>query len=235
MAEDLRTQASDHPPAWANDRLLAFDERRHEAVGTFVHTETWCDRESINVFEVVGTRNGSYYGWSWARFLEEGKRMRRNLALYTSNPGYYRGTEQKLPIMSFITYDGRQLYVDGDGNHRTCIARFAFELDGRTHLHGVTLEHHEVDWAMMHAFCDIEQTITYRRLPYTVKALREAAGREDAAGWKRDSFKPFILLTHLRGSGQEHRLDLQAAQAWLQHYQRPALLRWAGRLWRPAV
>jgi len=226
---DLRELARQDPPAWSRERLLEFDEERHAETIPFTFSETWCAQASINVFEVVGTRNSSYFGWSWLRLLEEGKRMKRNLTLYRQNPAYYLQTAERQPSMGFLTYDGRRLFVGGDGNHRTCIARFAFDLDGRTHLHAVTLQHCEVDWQLMKAFQGMKHTIVRLRLPVSVAASRSACGREDAAGWKRDRFDPFILLTEHRARGTERRLGLDAAEEWLKHYSQPWLARWFRR------
>lgn len=55
--------------------------------------------------------------------------MHVNLPLLDKNPGYYLEDRRKAPTMSFIKLDGK-LYVDGDGNHRTCIAKFFFYYQG---------------------------------------------------------------------------------------------------------
>jgi hypothetical protein len=66
--------------------------------------------------------------------------MGLNLSLQESNPGYYLDDAVKQPTMYFVAIDDDKLFVNGDGNHRTAIARFMFAESGRTMLHGVTVE-----------------------------------------------------------------------------------------------
>lgn len=86
---------------------------------------------------------------SWLELLERGKRMDINIPLVEKNPGYYTQAEQLHAGMSFVSTDGIHWYVSADGNHRSCLARFLFHLQGeeRTQLHNVAQSIYHADRA----------------------------------------------------------------------------------------
>ncbi|TNS76692.1 hypothetical protein FIC09_27835, partial [Escherichia coli] len=55
--------------------------------------------------------------------------------------------EQQHAGMSFVSTDGIHWYVSADGNHRSCLARFLFHLqgEGRTQLHNVAQSVYHTD------------------------------------------------------------------------------------------
>jgi hypothetical protein len=70
--------------------------------------------------------------------------MSINLPLLAENPGDYFETARKEPRMEFTEVDGKT-YINQEGNHRTCIARFYFYYQGLTVLHGVHKESYVLD------------------------------------------------------------------------------------------
>jgi hypothetical protein len=203
-------------PSWSQETLLAWNEAEFQRISPFVKSDSWTALDAINVFSVVGTRNSSYYGWSWLKFIQEGKRMRStNLPLYASNPSYYDGLEPKLPSMSFITLDGENLYVDADGNHCTCIARFAFAREDRTQLCGVGVRRLSVDWELYGLAQEIKRLSASKGLKVHVEVMRKELGREDSAGWKVDRFEPNIVIDDLRGGGGTSNLNSLQAKQWI--------------------
>jgi hypothetical protein len=148
----------------------------------FVTQHYWADQASINPFRVVGTRHPDYQSLAWLELLEQGKRMPLNLRLHASNPGYYDETAKKQPEMSYLSLDGVDWYVNADGDHRTCIARFAFHHAGRSVLHGGRLDDYRADHALAGAFARLRELAAERRLGLRVETRREALGREDTAG-----------------------------------------------------
>lgn len=91
-------------------------------------------KESASVpysYLTVGTDHPQYAGMTWLELLERGKRMDINIPLLEKNPGYYTQAEQQHAGMSFVSTDGIHWYVSADGNHRSCLARFLFHLQGR--------------------------------------------------------------------------------------------------------
>ena len=115
--------------------------------------------------------------------LEKGKRMAGNLAELFANPGYYFLSEKKLPSMSYIRVD-QSLYVDNDGNHRTCIARFFTGLLEKPQiLKGVEVTDLVID---KEAYELWRQLGGLRGL---VAVHSKKISRDDGPGWMRESFR----------------------------------------------
>lgn len=127
-------------PQWANDPLLAWDATAFAAMSDFITEHYWTGQGSINVFRIVGTDHPQYAGMTWLELLERGNRMDINIPLLEKNPGYYTQAEQQHAGMSFVSTDGVDWYVSTDGNHRSCLARFLFHLQGRS-AHSFTTWH----------------------------------------------------------------------------------------------
>jgi len=56
--------------------------------------------------------------------------MELNLSLLRENPDYYFEAKKKEPPIYYKSIDGGDLYIGEDGNHRTCIAKALFYLEG---------------------------------------------------------------------------------------------------------
>lgn len=212
------------PPHWAGQKLLAWNLTAFREAEPFAIEKYWSGQHSINVFEVAGTQHPDYQGMTWAEFLEQGKRMRQNLLLQDSNPGYYLDDAIKLPTMYYISIDGSGWYVAGDGNHRTCIARFMFHRMGRTMLHGVNVESYRTDARAREVFRELREAIVVRRLPMLIEPFREKLSREDTAGWMRETFRVGILLRDL-AKGTEEPLSVEQAERKLYEIKRESGLR----------
>ncbi|MCD3648505.1 hypothetical protein KX392_26555, partial [Escherichia coli] len=117
-------------PAWAHEQLVAWDTAEFAAMSDFITEHYWTGQGSINVYRIVGTDHPQYAGMSWLELLERGKRMDINIPLLEKNPGYYTQAEQQHAGMGFVSTDGIHWYVSADGNHRSCLARFLFHLQG---------------------------------------------------------------------------------------------------------
>ncbi len=215
-----------HPPHWAEEELEAWDgdvwlgER-----AAFVASDYWCDAGVLDVMLVAGTDHPEYQGRSWRWFLHHGRRMRRNLALLAENPGYYlaRG-EAKRPSMYFVSLDGHRWFVHGDGNHRTCIARFFFAMrGGGSVLDGVSLRDVRVDRVMWEAYGMLEELVRVRRLPYEVRAVREKLERRDGPGWQLERFRVRLEVRDVRTGEVEAVRGLREAEELAR--------RWGRRRW----
>lgn len=180
-------------PEFANHIIEEFDENMFAEMRNFATLEYWCDNDSINVFDVVGTRHPDYQGMSWLDFLQYGKRMVHNLSYFEANPGYYLKDERKFPQMSFIRVNGRT-YVDDDGNHRTCIARFFFYFRGdRTNLHGIKLKEYVIDQSVWSIYLHLKNLLNSKKLYHIeVKPRRKKTTRRDVAGWMAEHYDVFI-------------------------------------------
>ena len=161
---------------------------------TFVKEKYWQDAGSVNIFRIVGTEHPDYAGLTWLSFLELGKRMYLNLDLFDKNPGYYRETIKKAPSMYYQSIDGGDLYVGGDGNHRTAIAKAAFFLTGETTLHGVTVTDYRIDWKFKEIYEELTELIVKKRLSYKADIISETVLRDDTAGWMLEKYDLKIKL-----------------------------------------
>lgn len=215
------------PPHWANDSIVAWDERRFNQLEPFVVSDYWTDQGSVNVFRVTGTQHWDYQGKSWLDFLHGGKRMEINLNLHAKNPRYYQLTERKRPMMYYLTFDGLSYYVGSDGNHRTCIARFDFHYGGRTMLHGVTLCHYQVDWVFFERYKQLKEVCQERSIAANLQPFKKGVRREDTGGWKLDHYKTLVQFEDYR-NGSTEQLDEQGVLAKIDELTRPSYRRFFG-------
>lgn len=206
----LTEHAIARTPFWARARLRRWDDALFQRVQPFVTDRYWSDRHSINVFSVVGTQHPDYAGMTWLEFLQRGKRMPHNMEKYLENPGYYDEVSNKTPTMYYLSLDGLRWYVGADGNHRTCIARFAFDAglhgDTRTMLHGVHLEDYRVDWTFYRIHEALKQTLGPRE---RIEARRETVAREDTGGWMHESYRVFLVHTDRKGERLLARIEAE--------------------------
>ena len=199
--ENLLLEIKSDSPEILTQPLLKWNAAETEPY-LFVKEKFWQDSASVNVFRVVGTQHPDYTGMSWIEFLEKGKRMGINLSLFRENPDYYLRTEKKVPGMYYQSIDGGVLYVGGDGNHRTAIAKAFFYLTGQTTLHGVTVTDYRIDGEMKAAFEEIKETIKIRKLPIGVEFVSKAVSRDDSGGWMLERYENIIKTTEYR-SGRD--------------------------------
>lgn len=230
--ESILEWARANPLHWSGNALEAWDDNRLQSMMPFVTSHYWSDRHSINVFSVVGTAHPDYIGLSWLEFLEQGKRMPVNRQLLQTNPGYYHETAVRHPSMLYVSLDGKRWYVNGDGNHRTCLARFQFERlnshghPSQTMIHGVTVDDYRVDWALHATFLRL-QAVMNRRKAGWVEGQRKLVTRLDGPAWKHDIFETGIR--YLSGKGEDAFLDREAATRLLHDLERGSgIKRWLG-------
>ena len=180
---DLKAEIRRHNPFFLNQEIQFLTVEELCSVEPFIFETIWEDNGSINVFLVQGTKHPDYQGMTWLEFLEKGKRMKSNLELFEANPDYYLNTEHKLPTMSYLQIDGGPLYIDDDGEHRTCIAKMFFFLKGLTMLHGVSTVRHRLDHEAMEMHRGLLEHFRF------VRPLRKKLSREDTGGWMRETFE----------------------------------------------
>lgn len=188
----LLDRVLNRPPFWANDILTPWNEEEFQEKLPFVVRHYWTAQGSINVFNVIGTIHSDYQNRSWFHLLQHGRQIHLNLPLLESNPQYYTETAAKEPPMYFKTMDGRHFFIDDDGNHRTCIARFYFDEKGLTQLHGVVINHYQVDEVFYHLYKQLEHEIQEQNLRVWIKPIRSIQHRDDTAGWKEDHFETLL-------------------------------------------
>lgn len=186
-------------PEFAYQKIIGFyQENFNEHLLPYCTEHYWCDADSINVFNIVGTAHPDYIGLSWYEFIQVGKRMKTNLSLLESNPSYYLEKDKKTPTMYYVEIDGK-LYVDGDGNHRSVIAKFFHAYNGSNPiLHGVNLKRYSINYRLREFVADANDTLTVKGYRYIkVKTKREKLSREDTAGWMREQFSIQIVIENV--------------------------------------
>ena len=211
------------PPHWAGERIRPWPTAEYEDCRPFTRRQYWCDAASINVFLVIGTQHPDYAGLTWLEFLEKGKRMRGNLMEHKANPGYYLETEPKRPGIFFETFNGHDYYVTEDGNHRTCIARFAAFNDNRCLLHGVNVIERHIDWEMRGLWHQLKYLVRDRGIAITVEPCSQLRSRQDTGGWKLEHYEVTLQVSFKGCTGQ---VDMAGAYALLAALQAPRWRRW---------
>lgn len=187
-------------PAWADTQIALWSHAGLRQAEDFVTRHYWTDRGSLNVFRIVGTDHPQYAGMSWLELLERGKRMDINIPLIERNPDYYTEATQLHQGMNFVSLNGLDWYVSADGNHRSCLARFYFHLQGYgvTQLHSVSLNQYQVDQAFMgacEALSEMMTVLAQRGVNLALLARRLPVARDDAPGWKVDTWRTEVTVT----------------------------------------
>jgi hypothetical protein len=170
-----------------------------EDLMTFVEVEEYYSNVSLNVFDVVGTNHPNYVGATWAEMLKLGVRMDSvNLPLLKKNPVYYFERKPKKPAMYYAEIDGK-LYIYGDGNHRTSIAKVLFYHTGYEELHGLTLYKFHVNRRKASLVEELKKTARAKGIFLDVELERKRIKREDREGFHRDYYKVAVKVSGRNG------------------------------------
>jgi len=180
-----------------NNIIEPYPDNAGFLIENFAVYHYWSDSEPINIFNVIGTAHPDYIGLPWIDMLKAGKRMATiNLPLLAENPRYYFEQTKKEPSMHFTKIDDR-LYISGEGNHRTAIAKVLFFYTGNHIFHGVEYSEFSIDHQAVELFENIKRKLLERRMPIEIQVKRVNTKREDTAGWKKDYYNiSFIFTNH---------------------------------------
>lgn len=214
-AAGLRLLVESQQPYFARRPIRAFNEAAWQRLSLFVREHIWEDCAPINVFRVVGVRRPEFQGMAWGDFFRLGARMGLNLRLLEENPAYYRNQAKKVPAMSFLQVDGGDYYVDADGEHRTCLAKFLFHCTRGALLYGVEVNRYWLD----HSAVALDLALLARGIQ--ARPVSRKISQEDYPGWKLERFEVEFAV---RRQGREH--IVSQAAAW-QVLERPS---WRRRL-----
>ena len=198
----------------------------------FVLTHRGCDDAPLNLFQGVGTRHPDYNGMTWLEFLEHGRHMPANRQWWADNPGYYTEPGRKRPAMSFISLDGTDGYVDADGEHRTCIARFDFDHRVLRTLTGLSLTDWRFDEVFKERMDRLTDLIRSRRIQIEIEHQKALVERSDNPGWKLDRYVNTLQVVDPAGflpAGLPETLDSAAVLALTRSLSRPHWRRWFRR------
>jgi hypothetical protein len=214
---NLLEYANQNPPSWAEDILEHYSDDGKLLL--FESSKYWCDNESINIHDIVGTAHGNYSDRSWLHLLNRGIRMLNiNLPLLASNPNYYLEVARKEPKMEYTTVDDKT-YIHMEGNHRTCIARFYFYYQGLTTLHGVKVEKHFIDHSFKTAYEHLEKIVT-SAVKCKMEVQKTTLNRVDTAGWCREFYETTAMLRTFKDD-RAYKLTLPDIYELLLDSQRP--------------
>jgi hypothetical protein len=158
----------------------------------------WTGEKIVNVFEVIGTADPDYVDATWITMLRLGKRMRSiSLPLLQENPEYYFSLADKSPDMHYTRINSK-LYISGEGNHRTSIAKALFAFLGLQNFGAVKYEEYQVDEEALRIYQDVSRMIRQKVLPIDIRPLKENYKREDTPGWKKDYYRLSFKLVNYK-------------------------------------
>jgi len=91
--------------------------------------------------------------------LRLGKRMRSiSLPLLQDSPEYYFSLADKSPDIRYTRINGK-LYISGEGNHRTSIAKALFAFLGLQNFGAVKYEEYQVDEEALNIYQEVRGVI----------------------------------------------------------------------------
>lgn len=191
-----------------NDTIKPFPDIDY--LKQFATYHYWSDNESVNVFRVIGTAHPDYNkGISWIDMLKVGKRMPLNLSLLAINPHYYYEQKRKEPVMHYTRIND-EIYISGEGNHRTAIAKVLFYYTGENIIHGIYYEEYHIDFNLMKTYEKLKE-ILFQKYPYIeIQILKKTLKRDDTAKWKKDYFSISFLLINRK---KNKKLEIQSNEA----------------------
>jgi hypothetical protein len=216
LHSNLREYVNNNPPDWARNIMEEFSVEHRALIDRYAVSKYWCASESINVMDIAGTAHPDYAGKSWLNLLDNGKRMDSNLSLLVKNPGYYYEKELKNPTMTYVRIDDKTFI--GEGNHRTCIARFLFHYQGLTILHGVSVKSYIIDYGFKSVYEDFEAMLKKLRGYNSLSIEKTTLSRQDTGGWYREHYE---LKAVLNLSDRTVKLSLNDMKDIMKEYPKP--------------
>lgn len=168
----------------------------------YIYEEEYISNATINIFDVKGSTHPRYIGNKWKDLLKIGIRMHINLSLLEKNPFYYLNENPKFPTMYYSMFND-ELYLTGDGNHRTAIAKVFFHYLGKEKLKGVNLTKYSIDFDLKKKIDELKDLAFQKGIALNVKIDREKIIREDAEGWHKDRYHLKIYVNNKEVNAQE--------------------------------
>jgi len=86
------------------------------------------------------------------------------------------------------------IYISGEGNHRTAIAKVLFFFTGNSILHGINYNEFRFDHEMFNLFEELKILIAERRLPMEVISVKKTVKRDDTPGWMKEYYENFLKI-----------------------------------------
>jgi len=168
----------------------------------YIYEEEYIANATINIFDVKGSTHPRYVGYKWKELLKIGIRMHLNLPLLEKNPFYYLNEDPKLPTMYYSMFNN-ELYLTGDGNHRTAIAKVFFHHLGTADLTGVNLTKYKIDFNLKKKIDEVKNLALQKGIALNVRIDRKKISREDATGWHKDRYQLKIYVNNKEINSKE--------------------------------
>jgi hypothetical protein len=202
-----------------NNTIETYPDR--DILNQFAVSCYWTGSQIVNVFEVVGTAHPNYIGATWITMLRLGIRMRSiNLPLLQENPGYYFDTGDKVPDMHYTRINGK-LYISGEGNHRTSIAKALFAFLGLHNFGAVKYEEYLVDEEALSLYTEATPILAQKAIQ--IQPVSNHYKREDTPGWKKDYYNLSFNLTNFK-KNREIMLDKEELKILLREIEHSSWL-----------
>lgn len=167
---------------------------KHLELIQFCNEKIWFSDASINVFNVIGSRDCNWVGRSWKDIVLYGKRAQENAFLLVQNPFYYLERKNKSPSISYLKI-GSDLFVNDDGNHRTAFAKLLFLKINRIQLDGVEVKDYKIDFRFKQLYDELYQIYFKKRVKFII--IKTTIGRDDGIGWYRDFYSLRLKIVDL--------------------------------------
>ena len=168
----------------------------------FTSSKYWSNSEIVNVFDVIGTAHPNYIGLTWIDILKAGIRMHINLPLLKQNPIYYFEQTTKIPDMHYTKINNK-LYISGEGNHRTAIAKVLFSFTGHYLFGGVKYVAYEINFDYYKIFNELNEYFLQKRLPIQLHLIKKTEKREDTANWFKEYYSLFVKIKNLKKNKEQ--------------------------------
>ncbi len=146
-----------------NQKIYSLQHFKNK-VSPFIVSKKWKREDEVEIDKIVGTDHLKYIGMTYLGMLEKGIKMDINIPLLLKNPQYYYDKEPKSPTIfysEFNTQDNKKIaFVDGDGNHRTALAKVIRAFDkSYTKISGITKTEYVIDYNLMEKFYLIKKEL----------------------------------------------------------------------------
>lgn len=169
------------------DKIQSLNNFKKE-LEIFVTTKEWRQVSSIAIDEIIGTDHNRYIDMSYYEMLGFGIKMDVNIPLLLSNPNYYYEVDPKEPTAYYATFNTRAgdsiAFVDGDGNHRTCLAKVIRAYDENyQELHGITKTSYEIDYGLYDQFVRIKETLEPYGYIVSVDKFDDRVEEDKSGAW----------------------------------------------------
>jgi hypothetical protein len=128
---------TNYPPVFSSKIIGNFNDTGLSEKLNFVTKKEIIPSASIDINTIVGTDNDEIAGLTWQEFLHSGAKMPDAILQAESNPSYYHNNNIKEGIA--YTCVDEETFVSGDGNHRSCIAKYLLINSDDHQIHGVRI------------------------------------------------------------------------------------------------